>query len=182
MGIANLHKLFAPESIAVIGASESQGSIGTALISNLLEGGFKGRLLPVTPKYTRIRGLEAVDSISKATGIDLAIIAVPIKQVPKILEECTEAGIKAAIIISAGGKETGVQGLLLEEEIRSSVLRGLSLIPTSATVNSPSWLEINGMDRESVQCYCIFSLRLQKNRVSSLFGAWFCRKIPVCSA
>ncbi len=124
MGIANLHNLFAPDSIAVIGASESQGSIGTALISNLLEGGFEGRLLPVNPKYSQVRGLEAVHSISKAARIDLAVIAVPIKQVPKILEECAEAGIKAAIIISAGGKETGVQGLQMEQEIRSAASRG----------------------------------------------------------
>ena len=124
MGIANLHKLFAPNSIAVIGASEKPGSIGTALIDNLLEAGFKGRLLPVHPRYATVRGLDAVDSIKKAARIDLAVIAVPIKQVPKILEECAEVGIKAAIIISAGGKETGAQGLLLEQEISSAASRG----------------------------------------------------------
>ncbi len=124
MGIANLHKLFAPESIAVVGASERPGSIGAALINNLLEGGFTGRLLPVNPKYTMVSGLEAVDSISKAVRIDLAVIAVPIKQVPEILQECAQAGIQAAIIISAGGKETGIQGLLLEQEIRNAASRG----------------------------------------------------------
>ena len=56
MGIANLQKLFAPDSIAVIGASERPGSIGAALINNLLDGGFTGRLLPVNPKYTMVRG------------------------------------------------------------------------------------------------------------------------------
>ena len=123
MGISNLHKLFAPDAIAVIGASEQPGSIGTALIDNLLEAGFKGRLLPVNPKYTRVRGLDAVDSIDKAAGIDLAVIAVPLKQVPGILEACGEAGIKAAIIVSGGGRETGVQGLLLEKEISGAASR-----------------------------------------------------------
>ena len=117
MAIANLHKLFSPESIAVIGAGEQPGSIGAALINNLLAGGYKGRILPVNPNYTCIRGLEAVDSISRATGIDLAVIAVSIKKVPDILKDCGEAGVRAAIIISAGGKETGPRGLALEKQI-----------------------------------------------------------------
>lgn len=121
MGIHNLDKLFRPASIAVIGASEKPGSIGTALIHNLLHGGFKGRLFPVNPNYTQIMGLTATASIHDLDArIDLAVVAVPIDQAPQVIAECVAAEIKAAIIISAGGKEVGEQGRLIEMRIQEA--------------------------------------------------------------
>ncbi len=118
MGFINLEKFFTPESIAVIGASERPGRIGTALINNLLDGGFSGRILPVNPKYKRIRTLSCVPSVAALdTGADLAVVAVPIRQVSGILGQCADIGIQAAIIISAGGRETGAPGLAIEQDI-----------------------------------------------------------------
>ena len=82
----NRDQIFQPRRVAVVGASEKAGSIGNALMKNLLEGGYKGMLLPVTPKYDTIYGLTAVKSISALeTGVDLAVIATPIVTVPGII-------------------------------------------------------------------------------------------------
>ena len=118
MGIHNLDKLFRPDSIAVIGASEQPGRIGTALLHNLMHGGFKGRIYPVNPRHPELMGLVSVPAIDRIDDhIDLAVIAVPIEQVPDIIHQCAEKGVAAAIIISAGGKETGTVGQAIEERI-----------------------------------------------------------------
>lgn len=130
MGVYNLDKIFKPNSVAVIGASEKQGSIGSALMENLIEGGFEGSLLPVNPKHSKIHGLKSYPSILKAeTATDLVIIATPIATVPSIVKECAEAGIGGAIIISAGGKETGAEGREIENQIAMAARKeGLRII------------------------------------------------------
>ncbi len=123
MGIGNLDRFFHPEVITVVGASEQPGRIGTALMNNILRGGFSGRVLPVNPKYQRIMGLPTFASLGEVDArIDLAVIAVPIAQVPEILHQCSGKQVKAAIIVSAGGKETGQRGRDIEEKIRSAAL------------------------------------------------------------
>lgn len=119
MGIANLDKLFAPRGVAVIGASETEGSVGRALILNMLESGYKGRVFPVNDHRTEVFGRRCWPSIG-AVGepVDLAVIATPIAMVPMVTAQCREVGAGAAIVISAGGKETGSQGRELEERIR----------------------------------------------------------------
>ncbi len=125
MGIRNLDKFFHPESIAVIGASEQPGRIGTALMHNLIRGGFTGRLLPINPKYLQIMGLPTAPTIGEVdTKVDLAVVAVPIHQVPEIIDQCAAASVKAAIVISSGGKETGEAGRQVEERIRRAALAG----------------------------------------------------------
>ncbi len=119
MGIYNLDKIFRPESIAVIGASEKDRSIGSAHILNLIQGGYQGKIFPVHPHYTRIHGLKAYPSISRINhAVDLAIIAIPISSVPSVIRECIQVGVGGAIVVSAGGKETGSQGREIEERIR----------------------------------------------------------------
>jgi acetyltransferase len=118
MGVYNLDKLFKPDSIAVIGASEKQESIGSALMENLIGGGFQGTVIPVNPKYSKIHGFKTYPSILKAeTSIELAVIATPIATVPSIIKECAECGVGGTIIISAGGKETGAKGREIEHQI-----------------------------------------------------------------
>lgn len=125
MGIWNLDKFFYPETIAVIGASEQPGRIGTALMHNLIRGGFAGRLLPVNPKYPRIMGLNAAPSIADHDcRADLAVVAVPIHQVPEIIHQCAAAGVKTVIVISSGGKEIGEAGRNVEEKIRRAAAAG----------------------------------------------------------
>ena len=119
MGQYNLNRIFKPRHIAVVGASEKAGTIGTALMKNLIDGGFSGMLLPVNPKYKTIHGHESFGSVSALeAGVDLAIIATPIHSVADIVSECVEKKVGGAIIISAGGKEVGEQGREIEEKIR----------------------------------------------------------------
>ncbi len=125
MGVYNLDKVFKPNSIAVIGASEREGSIGSALMENLIGGGFQGTIFAVNPKHSKIHGLKTYPSILKVeTSIELAIIATPIATVPLIVKECVEVGVGGAIIISAGGREIGDKGRELEDKIEREALKG----------------------------------------------------------
>jgi len=91
MGQYNLNRIFKPRHVAVVGASEKAGTIGNALMRNLIDGGFSGMLLPVNPKYKSIHGHESFESVSALeTGVDLAIIATPIHSVVDIVSECVE--------------------------------------------------------------------------------------------
>ena len=115
----NLNRIFKPHHVAVVGASEKAGTIGNALMRNLIDGGFSGMLLPVNPKYKAIHGHECFGSVSALeTGVDLAIIATPIHSVVDIVNECVEKKVGGAIIISAGGKEVGEEGREIEEKIQ----------------------------------------------------------------
>ena len=119
-----LDYFFKPGAIAVIGASPRESSIGRALLTNLKQDGFPGPIYPINPKHEEILGLKAYPSIGAVgSPIDLAVIAVPIRGVPAVMKECGEAGVKGAIIISAGGKEVGEEGVRIEEEIRSEAQR-----------------------------------------------------------
>ncbi len=119
-----LDYFFKPGAIAVIGASPREGSIGCTLLTNLKKDGFPGPIYPINPKHEEILGLKAYPSIAAVgSPVDLALIAVPIREVPAVMRECGEAGVKGAIIISAGGKEVGEEGARIEEEIRSEAQR-----------------------------------------------------------
>ena len=114
----NLDKIFNPKSVAVIGASDEEGSVGHALMKNLTESSFEGRVFPVNLKKTEVMGLKAYSSVQQVPEpIDLAVIATPARTVPDVLEQCGKAGINGIIIISAGFKETGPEGKALEERI-----------------------------------------------------------------
>jgi acetyltransferase len=115
----SLDAFFKPKSVAVVGASDKEGSIGLALVRNFQTGGFPGQIYPINPNYSEILGLPAYASVTQVgQPPELAVIAIPIKGVPGIIKECGQAGIRAAIIISAGGKEAGPQGAAIEEEIK----------------------------------------------------------------
>lgn len=115
-----MNKLFNPESIALIGASEREGSVGRAIMDNLLSSK-KIKVFPVNPKREKVSGIKCYPDIAKIPEkIDLSIIATPAKTVPKIVEECGKAGVHGIIIISAGFKETGEEGKKLEEQIKTS--------------------------------------------------------------
>lgn len=118
MGIYNIDRIFNPGAIAVIGASEKAGSVGSTLMLNLVQSGFEGDLFPVNPRHKTIHGLKSIPSILKAEhSIDLAVIATPIATVPDIVKECVQKAVKGAIIVSAGGKEAGTKGQEIEAQI-----------------------------------------------------------------
>uniref|UniRef100_UPI00064E57CD CoA-binding protein n=1 Tax=Palaeococcus ferrophilus TaxID=83868 RepID=UPI00064E57CD len=112
----NLNPLFYPKSVAVIGASNKEGKIGNAIMKNLINFGFKGRIYPVNVKEKEVLGLKAYPSVSAIPDeVDVAVIAIPGKFVPDVIDECGEKGVKAAVVISAGFKEAG--RVELEEEL-----------------------------------------------------------------
>lgn len=115
-----LDALFSPRSIAVIGASADPKKVGHALLNNLIRYEYEGRVFPINPSGGEILGRSAVPRISAVPEtIDLALIAIPARAVPAALLECAEAGVRAAVIVSAGFKESGSEGTLLEQEVRT---------------------------------------------------------------
>jgi acyl-CoA synthetase (NDP forming) len=115
----NLVSLFRPRSVAVIGASDSPLKISYSCVESLADGGFAGRIFPVNPKASEVRGLTAYRSIEDIPyEVDMAVIVVPANLVPAALEECARKGIGAAVIITAGFKEMGTEsGIRLQNEL-----------------------------------------------------------------
>ena len=99
-----LRAMFAPNSVALIGASEKPGSVGRALLENLQS--FRGRVFPINPSHSTLLGQKTFSTIRDVPeDVDLAVIATPAATVPGIVAECAAAGVKGAVIISAGFKE-----------------------------------------------------------------------------
>jgi acetyltransferase len=118
-----LGAFFAPRSVAVIGATERPGSVGHALLANLA--GFGGLVYPVNPRHATLLGRPAFPTLAAVPApVDLAVIVTPAATVPGVVRECVAAGVRHAVIISAGFKETGPAGLALEAEIRAAAARG----------------------------------------------------------
>jgi len=113
-----LDAFFRPQSVAIIGASRDPEKLGYAVLANLKEGGYPGRLYPVNPKADEILGLKAYPSVLDILDpVDLAIIVIPYRLVPAVLEQCGQKGIPAVVVISAGFREAGREGLEREMEL-----------------------------------------------------------------
>ena len=109
---------FAPKTVAVIGATETKGSVGRTLLWNLVTSPFGGTVYPVNPKRPNVLGIKAYPSVSAIPErVDLAVIVTPAPTVPAIIKECADLGVPGAIIISAGFKETGPVGVELERQV-----------------------------------------------------------------
>ena len=106
MSIRNLDKMFRPRSIAVIGASARPKSVGAALMTNLMNGGFDGPIMPVNPKATALHGIMTYkDVASLPLTPDLAVIATPPDTIPGLVDELGRRGTRAAVILTAGFAE-----------------------------------------------------------------------------
>ena len=113
-----LDAIFTPHSVAVIGASERQGSIGRAVLWSLVSSPFGGTVYPVSDKRSSVLGIKAYPRVADIPEqVDLAVVVTPAATVPDIITECVEAGIRGCIVISAGFKEHGEQGQELERQI-----------------------------------------------------------------
>jgi acetyltransferase len=113
-----LGSLFAPKTVAVIGASDKLGSVGRTLLWNLVSNSFGGTVFPVNPKHHSIMGIKAYPNLEAIPEpVDLAVIATPAPTVPTLVRECAAIGVKSAIIVSAGFKEIGAKGIELEQQI-----------------------------------------------------------------
>jgi acetyltransferase len=109
--------LFKPKTVAVIGATDRENSVGLALMKNLTST-FKGNIYPINPKRDMLLGFKALPAIADAPErIDLAVIVTPATTVPDVIGECIASDVKSAIVISAGFKETGPKGIELERQV-----------------------------------------------------------------
>ncbi|WP_104982193.1 bifunctional acetate--CoA ligase family protein/GNAT family N-acetyltransferase [Sorangium cellulosum] len=114
----SLDPIFKPRNVAVIGATENSGAVGRTLLWNLISNPFGGTVFPVNPKRSSVLGIKAYPNIAAVPAkVDLAVIVTPASTVPGLLGECVDAGVRGAIIISAGFKEMGPPGIQLERQI-----------------------------------------------------------------
>ncbi len=118
-----LSPLFQPASVAVIGASDESGTVGAVLAENLTRS-YAGALFLVNPKHRKVRGVDCYGEIGKIPQrIDLAVIATPASTVARVIEQCGEAGVRAAVVITAGFSETGPAGARLERALLENARR-----------------------------------------------------------
>jgi acetyltransferase len=120
-----LESMFDPKTVAVIGASETEGSVGRTILENLKQGGFEGSIYPVNPKRDSVLGIKAYPAIGAVPErVDLAVVVTPAQTVPGLIRECAAAGVPSAVIISAGFKEIGPAGVELERQVLAEGSRG----------------------------------------------------------
>ncbi len=135
-----LDAIFRPKSVAVIGASTVAGKLGHDILYNLIHAGFPGAIYPINPKADTVLGLPAFKQIGEVPSPpDLAVVVIPAKAVVGAIEQCGQAGVKAAIVITGGFAEAGPEGEKLQEELAQTARRyGVRLIgPNCQGVNNP---------------------------------------------
>ena len=135
-----LDVFFSPKTVAVIGATETPNSVGRTLLWNLLTSPFGGTVYPVNPKRPNVLGVKAYPSVGDIPeDVDLAVIVTPPPSIPGIIRQCGDAGVRGAVVISAGFKEVGAEGAALErqvlEEARKARIRVIG--PNCLGVMSP---------------------------------------------
>jgi len=115
----NVLEIFScPQAVAVIGASRDKEKLGYGVLSNIVEHDYPGQVYPINPKADEVLGLQCYPSVLDVPGpIDLAVMVIPNKYVAAALEECGQKGIKGVIIISAGFREAGLEGVRMEREL-----------------------------------------------------------------
>ena len=122
-----LAPFFTPRTVAVIGASEREGSVGRTLLWNLIRHPFGGTVYPVNPRRHSVLGIQAYPRVAAIPEpVDLALIATPAATVPDLVVGCIAAGVQAAVVLSAGFREVGPAGLALEARLRDAI-RGSGL-------------------------------------------------------
>ncbi len=136
-----LDAIFRPDTVAVIGATERPGSVGRTIMWNLISNPFGGTVFPVNARRPNVLGIKAYPSVKEVPAeVDLAVIVSPAPTVPGVITECAEAGVPGAIVISAGFKETGLEGAELEREVLEEARKGRMRIigPNCLGVQSPN--------------------------------------------
>lgn len=124
----NLDALFNAKSIAVVGASSREKTVGNDLVKNLVTQGFAGKVFPINPKIDELYGLKVYHDLNDIPeSIDLVVVAIPAPAVPEVIKTAAAKGAKSAVVISAGFKEIG--NLALEEELRNTCRQhGVALV------------------------------------------------------
>ena len=106
-----LDNFFKPQSIAVIGASRTPGKVGYDILKNIIQYGYEGAVFPINPSASEVLGKKSYPSLLDVPDkIDMAVVVVPSKNVIEVIEQCGAKKIDSAIIITAGFKESGIEG------------------------------------------------------------------------
>jgi acetyltransferase len=122
---SGLSALFVPESVAIIGATDRPGTVGGTVLSNLIESRFRSKVYAVNPSHSEVLGLKAYKSVGDIPEqVDLAVVVTPALTVAHVIGECVDTGVKAAVVISAGFREQGLEGAALEQQIQQQLHRG----------------------------------------------------------
>lgn len=133
----SLNAIFNPQTVAVIGATETPGSVGRTVLWNLISNPFGGTIYPVNLKRPNVLGIKAYPSVKDVPEpVDLAVVVTRAQFVPDIVKDCAEAGVKGMIIISAGFKEMGAPGIELERKI----MEYAALSPVGMRIIGPNCL------------------------------------------
>ena len=115
-----LASIFEASSVALVGASERDGSLGKVVLENLTRSGFKGPIYPVNPRYDTVYDQRCYRSVADiGEPVDLAVVVTPAATVPGVLDECGTSGVPAAVVLSGGFRETGDEGRELEQSALS---------------------------------------------------------------
>ncbi len=124
MDIATLDKIFKPQRIALIGVSPNPKSVSGKILANLVGGGFRGVVYPVSPSAEAVMGIPCFRDVASLPKVpDLGIVCAAASQVPGLVRECGQAGVGGLVVVSAGFRETGPDGLALEESVRAEARR-----------------------------------------------------------
>jgi acetyltransferase len=178
-GSASLKCFSSPRSIAVIGASQTEGKLGHSVLSNIIKSGFQGAVYPINPHEEEILGRPCYSSIEIVSGnIDLAVIVVPARFVLGTLESCGKQGVESVIIITAGFRETGHEGMVAERNMTEMAknygmrILGpncLGMIDTLAPVNAsfaagmPRQGKIAFMSQSGALCTSVLDIALAQD-------------------
>lgn len=148
----NLDKMFKPDSVAVIGASNQEGKIGYIVIDNLISDGYKGKIYPVNPKSDEIQGLKAYKSVKDIPEkVDLVVMSIPAAFVNPAVKECGEVGIENMVVITAGFKEVGGKGIELEDELKALAKEyGIRIIGPNSLGTTDSHTPLNSSFSQSM--------------------------------
>jgi acetyltransferase len=174
-----LDSLFYPKTVAVIGASREPGKVGHEVIANLLNGGFQGTIVPVNPKGGDVLGIACCKDLKDYAGkVDMAVVVVPTKYVAGAVQSAIDAGAKGVVVITAGFKEVGAEGAVLEKEIaelcRANGVRlvgpnCIGLINTENKMNAtfapqmPPPGRISVISQSGALCVAILDMALHRN-------------------
>lgn len=140
-------ELLAPEAVAVIGASRQWGSVGFALLQNIIEGGYPGPVYGINPEALEVAGMISRATLAEVPGpVDLAVIAVPEAEVPAVVQDCARHGVKGLLVVTTGYADAGREGLVRQRAlVRQARANGMRVIgPASAgLINTAPEVSLN---------------------------------------
>ena len=144
----NLRAIFSPRSVAIIGATDRDMSINKRLLTNIVFNNFQGPVYPINPKRAVIHGIPAYKSVEDVPGpVDLAILLIPVHKTPEIIESCGRKGVKGLVIITAGFREIGGEGIEREKKLHEQCKKyGIRFIGPNCfgVINTNPAVRLNG--------------------------------------